>query len=261
MHRSIIRSGRMLIALLLTVVIALSTTPNVLAHHSTSGYPQIISPHARVYGKTYGEWSARWWQWAFRLPVRNGHGTFTHPLFVNSGKVDCSYGQAGKVWFLGGTFTTITGPNDTVVGIANRSCRIPEGTTLFFPILNAEMDTIDMITGKPTNMPVRELRKVAREQMDKATNLAARIDGWPVRDLARYRVRSPVFAITLPKDNLYQYNEIPVAAGTYYPVVADGYFLMLAPLPVGKHTISFQGASPGFQLNVSYTITVTRNKH
>lgn len=259
MHRSIIRSGRMLIALLLTVVIALSTTPNALAHHAAPAYPRIISPHDHVYGKTYGEWSARWWQWAYRLPVTNGHGAVTHPLFVD-GNVDCSYGQTGKVWFLGGTFVSNPDPAGNYIGIANRSCRIPEGTTLFFPILNAEWDIIGP-DGKPLDITVGEMRKAAKDQMDTATDLAARIDGWPVQKLARYRVTSPVFGFTFPKYNMYRYFGYPVRAGTYYPAVADGYFLMLAPLPVGKHTISFQGATPGFRLNVSYTITVTHKKH
>jgi hypothetical protein len=46
----------------------------------------------KVLGKTYGEWSAKWWQWAFD----SNFAQFT------AGDVDCSAGQKGAVWFLGG---------------------------------------------------------------------------------------------------------------------------------------------------------------
>jgi hypothetical protein len=43
--------------------------------------------------------------------------------------------------------------------------------------------------------------------------------------------------------------------------VADGYWIMLAPLPIGEHTIRFKGAVDndilgGFVVDVTYFITV-----
>ena len=68
--------------------------------------------------------SARWWQWAFSIP------TGQNPLTDQNGE-DCMVGQRGSVWFLG-----------TVVPVspstkATRACKVPEGTTLFFPVINA----------------------------------------------------------------------------------------------------------------------------
>ncbi len=51
-----------------------------------------------------------------------------------------------------------------------------------------------------------------------------------------------------------------VHAGTYSPAVADGVFLMLAPLPVGKHTIVVRGENPTFRLAIRYDITITPGK-
>jgi hypothetical protein len=31
--------------------------------------PAVFPPDALVFGKTYGEWSAVWWQWDFSIPV------------------------------------------------------------------------------------------------------------------------------------------------------------------------------------------------
>jgi len=54
-----------------------------------------------------------------------------HPLYDTA---DCSAGQSGPVWFLGGTFTTIEQSPGVVVGIANRTCTVPADKALFFPI-------------------------------------------------------------------------------------------------------------------------------
>ena len=47
-----------------------------------------------------------------------------------------------------------------------------------------------------------------------------------------------------------------VPAGTYSPVVGDGYYVMLAPLSSGQHTLSFSGTAGSFSLNVTYQLKV-----
>ena len=94
----------MLVGLLGVAPVAFAKNPN----------PGVRPPYAKAYGLTYGEWSAAWWQWALSLPVG------AHPLFDTA---DCSAGQSGKVFFLGGTFVTTTDPSGTVVGEAERDCR------------------------------------------------------------------------------------------------------------------------------------------
>jgi hypothetical protein len=56
------------------------------------------------------------------------------------------------------------------------------------------------------------------------------IDGVPVQDLRSYRAFSPdAFSVTLPANNVLQYLGLTSdIAGTYYPQVSDGYWLMLA---------------------------------
>lgn len=89
--------------------------------------PKVIAPDSVAYGRTYGEWSAAWEQWADSIPVAN------HPLFDNG---DCSVGQSGNVWFLGGKFCA---NNATNCGYNNvvRSCSLPAGKALYFPIFNS----------------------------------------------------------------------------------------------------------------------------
>src|SRR5438067_362973 len=76
----------------------------------------VVPPDQTVAGETYGEWSAEWWQWAFSLPVDQ------HPLFDTA---DCSEGQSGPVWFLGGTFVATDLGSGVFLGQADRTCTIP----------------------------------------------------------------------------------------------------------------------------------------
>jgi hypothetical protein len=48
----------------------------------------------QILGKTIGEWSAKWWQWALAFPAS------TNPM-ING---DCEQGQQGPVWFLAGVW-------------------------------------------------------------------------------------------------------------------------------------------------------------
>ena len=112
--------------------------------------------NSSAFGHSYGEWSARWWQWSYSLPTTH------HPLFDTAG---CEAGQTGKVWFLGGTFTLIQQGNE-VVGVAERTCDVPAGKALFFPLLNAEWDNVCPPLDPPLSVPA--LRQAA------AAALAAR---------------------------------------------------------------------------------------
>src|SRR4051794_21305710 len=100
---------------------------------SANGNPGIAPPNSTPHGASYGVWGAAWWQWIFSLPARSPAG-LPNPLFTD-GAVDCSFGQSGHVWFLAGRICfTCSG----VATTAHRSCNIPTGTALFFPILNGE---------------------------------------------------------------------------------------------------------------------------
>src|SRR5690242_15482225 len=90
MKRSLLNTG-----LLLAIFVLTSPVTSCVATAQGNPNPGVIPVNASPYGATYGEWSARWWQWAFSLPVDH------HPLFDTA---DCSAGQSGPVWFLGASF-------------------------------------------------------------------------------------------------------------------------------------------------------------
>lgn len=41
-----------------------------------------------------------------------------------------------------------------------------------------------------------------------------------------------------------------------YPAAANGYYVMLKPLPPGQHTLNFSGSLPGMLQAVTYTLIV-----
>lgn len=210
---------------------------------------KIFDRDSVVYGRTYSEWNAAWQQWADSIP------TAIHPLFDNS---DCGTGQTGPVWFLGRKFVAVgsTGTFDNVV----RDCDVPEGKALYVAIFNAE-DSILEETRPSFTRPIQisDLRGTTAVEMDGITDLAMQVDGEDIPHIKeRFRVQSSVFGFTLPDDNFFTaIGEGPFKGGTYFPAVDDGYYVMVAPLTIGHHTIHFHGAGGPDVLDVTYHISVT----
>ncbi len=85
------------------------------------------------------------------------------------------------------------------------------------------------------------LREAAAENTEAAEVLEVTIDGVPVQNVREYRAASPApFSLTYPENSV-----VGVPAGEYYPQVADGYWLMLAPLSKGEHLIEIHVVAPG----------------
>jgi len=232
-HRTRNRVVRGVLSLLMGVaLLVLALAPTVSAEDGV-----ILSPDSKWYGATYGQWGARWWQWAFSLPVSE------NPLFDETGAM-ASNGQSGPVFFLAGVFN--------VSGTAERTITLTDDKALFFPILNYEVDEV----GLHPALGVKQLYEWAAELLAAITELHASIDEEPVENLFDYRGTSRPYPFWLPEtDNIYQYFGYDVS-GTLAPAVSDGYWLMLAPLSVGEHEINFGGSLPWFTLEITYHITV-----
>ena len=217
----------------------------IVAATSFAQAAQIFPLDSVPFGRTYGEWSAAWWQWALSIPVAN------HPLFDNG---DCSVGQSGPVWFLGGKFCNTDNPQCDSSS-ARRACTVPADKALFFPIVNIESSTLE--SPKQT---IVELRTFDEFIINFGTDIAATVDGAPIPNLKKkFREQSTVFSFTLPQDNLLNaIGEGPFDAGAYFPAVDEGFYLMLAPLPAGPHVIHFHAVFPAFDftLDITYNLTV-----
>jgi hypothetical protein len=142
---------------------------------------------------------------------------------------------------------------------------VPTGKALFFPIVNvlrASPEAIIRGGGDPTGMTHEEqeafLRNLANANIDSASGLAAYVDGVALQDLFDYRAESPPggFVLHIPEGSFVSRSYAP---GDHDPAVADGYWLMLAPLSKGEHQIHFSAAGP-VNLDVTYDLSVVGGK-
>ena len=265
-------------ALALLLVLLLVAAPTEVVQADPNSNVGVFPPSSLVYGKTYGEWSVAWWQWAFSSP-------FSQSALNDATGARCGVGQGGRVWFLGGVFNS----SGTVV----RDCTVPSWAALFIPILNGEWDQV----GYDTPQTEQQLRATVGTLIDHSTGMYMTVDGRPLVDLAAYRTRSAPFTYTMSAtDNLYGLNcsatfppvcvdgsgqtvpfpglictggpnsrctAAPVAPG-YPGAVGDGYYVMLAPLSPGSHTLHFGGTflddqgNPLWVLDITYHLWVSR---
>ncbi len=217
--------------------------------------PGVLPVNSKVHGRTYGEWSARHWQWLYSMPVDE------HPLFDTA---DASEGQTGEVWFLGGTFAVIdSGDGSVIIGSVTRDITIPPGKKLFFPLIDSEAATIE--GNGDTEQELREAVTFFSDFID-PDSLFCEVDGKSVKNLADYRVQSPAFTYgPLPDNNVLQFFGLTAPEGSTSLSVADGVFVMLAPLSAGKHKLRFGGMAdyssiggPIFIQDITYNITVRK---
>ena len=217
-------------------ILVLATVSGVRAAGVNSN-PGILPPNSTPYGRTYGEWTARWWQWAMSVPADR------NPLTDATGEFS-GEGQSGPVWFFAGTFGNSV----------ERTCTVPPGKAIFMPVYNwvfgaGAFDCDPSVPGVPCDVP--SLRASAAANTEAAEILDVTIDGVPVQDVRSYRAFSPEpFSLTYPDNSV---TGLP--SGSYYPNVSDGYWLMLSPLSKGGHTIEIHVRAPGTTLGlIDYTI-------
>jgi hypothetical protein len=185
---------------------------------------------------------AAWWQWALAIDAAQ------NPLLDETGQY-CALGQGGHEWYLAGTFT-----GETV----ERTCSVPVGTWLFFPIVNSIW--IDTPNEPPESLcyqgGVPQLdfgRAYNKAFVDAATNVSASLDG---HGLPLTRLQSDVFDVALPADNLFSVFLGCPPAGTYQ-AVDDGWYAKVGPLSRGNHQLKLTGQSGGFVIDVTYHLIVT----
>lgn len=197
----------------------------------------VQKPNFKLEGRSTADLSADWWKWAMSSPVE------INPVRDNSGAY-CATGQRGKVWFLAGGFGT---------NLIRRSCVIPEGKYIFFPVINMSYWPSEENTGFTCEQAIKD----AAVNNETAIDLFVELDGVVVKEPKKFRART--------KKCFDIYDWIPASEKPYnaYPSASDGFWILLSPLAVGKHTIKFGGqynnTSSAYGRNlqdIEYKITV-----
>ncbi len=202
--------------------------------------PGVFPTSSKPYGQSYGQWVVAYWQWALSIPFD------TNPWANDTTGEFAAVGQSGPVWFLGGTL------GDSVT----REVTIPAGKAVFLPvhpwIFGASVG--DCTPSNPgVACDVETLRAAAAQAAEAVSTMEVSIDTQMIQNAWKYRTLSPsAFSVTLPVGNV-----LGLSAGTYSPQVSDGYYLILAPLSAGEHTIALHVASTlGFEYTIVYNIKV-----
>jgi serine/threonine protein kinase len=212
----------------------------------TNRIPCLVPPgDPRLNGKTYAQLAADFWKRHMEMPLTNSAGMI-HPM-MDSAHFDVSDSQTSDVWFLAAPFGTIV-----------RTCVIPSGKSLFFPLFNVECSNIE---GPPFyGVSAGAQAAIAQYWADHIVDLFCELDGVPLSNLDAYRVQSPQITFNAPA---------PWILGTdggRGTSCGDGYFVLLAPLPPGRHTLHLGGAmvmartddpiDARWDINMTYHITV-----
>lgn len=184
------------------------TTCNALADADA-----VVGAHVKVLGKSLGEYSNLWWQWATSMPASES------PVRDKTGQ-KCDVNQTGQVWFLAGGYGSSK---------ISRKCSVPQGQYLFFPVIN--MVNFPSGTAQTTCQAAK-----ARSALnnDNLRAFVVSIDDNKIVNPAFHRYSSPDCF-----DMLARATKNPRAT-SLYPSATDGYWVMLKPLPLGRHNIKFR---------------------
>lgn len=180
-----------------------SSDSNTNNSHARNIQIAVFSADSKPYGLTYGDWTAKWWQWAYSVPKE------VNPAYDDSGKY-CSEGQSGPVWFLTSIYKH---PVD-------RHCTMPNGKAILFTILNSECSYAEF----PKLKTEKQLRQCSKQMQDSVTQVQATVDGINIKDLDKYRIQTPLFSFTLSKNNI-----LVLPANITTQSVSDGNWVFLKP--------------------------------
>ncbi len=201
--------------------------------HTAEAAP--LRPHSSAYGRSLSDWSSVWTQWVMAIDSDRNPSTDRTGEFAREG-------QSGRVWFLAG------GDKD------ERTVTVSSGKSLFFPVYNT------VWWSEPGDgWDATLLMAGANDWIDRVDTLNVTVDGRALRNLRAYRADSTL-SRWIPEDNLVDaWYGAEYPGGEYGPAVADGYWVLLAPLSKGHHELHIEGgiSGPGGHLlDVTYHITM-----
>ncbi|WP_369184283.1 signal protein [Streptomyces sp. Y1] len=159
------------------------------------------------------EVQGRWWTWAA------SSASDVNPVSDRDGHL-CAQGQKGGIWFLAGSF------GETVT----RSCTVPAGVPVAFPLVNLVGEAADC------------------EAFMATAKGSATLDG---KALEPDRYEGTTVAISGVEGN-------PLTQrGGRFSTRACGLWVQAEPLAPGSHTLSIRGSSGSFAVSVDYALQVS----
>ena len=185
----------------------------------------IIDADEIVFDRPQVEWAESYLQWIAAFARGSSPSSDTTGA-------QCGAKQGGEVWFLASSDGT-----QAVV----RDCAIPPGKTLFVPLVS---------TTERSNSGVPNCAAMARQAagaLAHVSRLSMTIDGRPVGGLQNHRQ---------PTGECFALDARQASRSATKAAVADGYYVMLQPLPPGSHTIVVEARIDSTALSTTYHLDV-----
>jgi hypothetical protein len=201
--------------------------------------PGVYPMDSKPFNMTYEDWTIEFWQWLTSIPLERNPMVQEDRLFCNENQGDL------PVFFL----TSIGG------GHSERTCNVPSDKGILVPInvVECSFAEFDVKTEE-------ELHNCAEEDESSNPVLFLSVDGIEFKDLEKYRVHSKAFDVNFPNNAIFGATPGPSRA------VSDGYWVILEPLPIGKHDIHYKGSLSDpttgiltYSFDLKYTINVSNN--
>lgn len=228
--KRLVRSDRRVAWLALVLALSVAST-------AAAAFFYIYSPAVvrLATGKSYPQHAAAFWIWALSQP------TPTNPLLDETGEF-CDVGQSGPNWYLAGAFAGAP---------VMRSCDVPLGKTLVLPVFNS------IAAAFPTDPPEQRTVSFLRAQLEttRDATVELEIDGRSVPRVERFYEESTPFSLTLPEDNVFG---VEGTDRQLSPAVDAGFYVAIAPLLPGRHTLHTFGELDGESVDVTWEINVRR---
>jgi hypothetical protein len=192
---------------------------------------EYFTPRDRPYGLTYGEWTAKWWQWLLAIsrdcnPALDELGNNIQTLQANL-----------DVVFLTGTFVNS-------IETPHRKVKLTSSRAILIPAINYQANFLEDSNLKNE----RELIEFVSRDIDDIVLHKITVDG---QAIPTYRVASepPVFAVNIAADLPHGINGKDsggfVGPGGITQASSDGYWAFLKPLSSGIHKVRLIGSCAG----------------
>ena len=213
---------------LLVAIVCVASAAALSFGQGGGNHPGVIPPYARYKGLTYGEWVAKWQQAALAIPVVGGD----HPVFSGG-----SFGGEQGIRFLAG-----------LTGGVTVDVTIPAGTACSSPSSWWRARTSRR---RRSSGPMRPNRR----HPSTTSSMTSRV--WARRSTAGRSIIAGSVASFRSLVSSCRRQHAGGAGARYRYRRRAGYFLLLASLSVGTHTIHFTATYAPFDYTIDTTYVVT----
>lgn len=196
----------------------------------------VFNEKDKPYGKTYGEWTANWWQWALSTPKDcNGVADETGQHWKT-----CQ--PQSDVYFLAGNIAKV------VKTFPHRSIRMEYGRSILLPILNCQANSLEY----PHLRTHDDLIKHVVHDVQTVVKKELFINGTRI-DPIHVPSEPKIFSVIISEDNAFEIDNTGLT-----DAAADGYWVFLKPLPRGNYAIKLEGSCESGRLYAGafYTLEI-----